>query len=154
MAFRSDVVLRSDDAVFVRAPVGAIVEALTRLSVSCGWWPRAIATGAYGWVDLRAPAGRGRVRVRADIGPVAADGFGWEITEGDVVGRAHWWLDERDDGVIVRHLLDARPGPRRSVRPAGTHRRYRWAIRGGMNALKDHLEPARASRGPARPPLP
>lgn len=137
--------LFSDDAIYIRAEPRTIIRALTRLSDDASWWPRARAAGGYGWVRLRAPADAlGKTTIAATIGPVREwEGFAWILTDGEVVGRAEWWLDEQDAGTIVHHLLDGQRGRRRRGLPARTaHRRYRWAVRRGMNALKDHLEHA------------
>lgn len=126
----------------MRAEPPAIIEALTRVSVDASWWPGARARGEYGWVELDLVAGPlERIRFRADVGPVRpGEGFGWAFTAGPMTGRAEWWLEAVSGGTSVHHLLDADAGRSGIAGPRTIHRRYRWALRRGMNGLKDALE--------------
>jgi hypothetical protein len=94
-------------------------------------------------VTLDVPVGlrRGRMTLKASI-PSAREweGFTWTLEEGDLVGRAEWWLEAFKDGTIVHYFLDVERGPRARRRLSTALRRHRWAIRRGVNALKDLLE--------------
>lgn len=135
---------QATDEIYIEASPRTIIERLTRISDGASWWPGARAGGGYGWVRVDAPTGRpfSRVRFTASIGPVREwEGFGWELTDGELIGRAEWWIEAFKDGAIVHYYLDAARGPRGRWRRMPTiTRRHRWAIRRGMNALKDALE--------------
>ena len=139
---------QATDEIFINVAAKDIIEAITRLSVDASWWPGARTSGAYGWVAVSAPTGRpfSRVRFRADISSVREwEGFTWVLTEGELVGRAEWWIEAFKDGAIVHHYLDCTRGQRgRWRRAPAILRRHRWAIRHGLNGLKDALE-ARAN---------
>jgi hypothetical protein len=144
----------STDEIYIAASRNAIARRLLDLSTDASWWPGARATGEYGRVVVRAPAGarapkrgtarraRRAVTFEAGIGPVREwDGFTWFLERGALAGRAEWWFEEFKDGTIVHHYLDAERGnARKWRRMPSVVRRYRWAIRGCLNALKDDLE--------------
>ena len=126
-------------------------EALLGLSEDASWWPRARAGGGYGWVWLNIPTGRrfSRLYLKASI-PSAREweGFSWTLEEGELVGRAEWWLEAFKDGTIVHYYLDVDRGPAgKRRRLSSIVRRHRLAMRLGMNALKDLLEARATSRG-------
>lgn len=146
----------STDELYIAAPRNVIARRLLDLSTDSTWWPGAHTSGEYGRVVVRAPAGarapkrarrarrglRRSVRFEAGIGPVREwDGFTWFLERGALSGRAEWWFEEFKEGTIVHHYLDAERGDAsRTRRMASVVRRYRWAIRGCLNALKDELE--------------
>lgn len=136
--------LQATDELFIRATPREIIDAITRLSLDASWWPGARAHGEYGWVEVKAPSGRGlgRVRIRAEIGAVREwEGFTWTLVDGEMVGRAEWWIEAFKDGAIVHHYTDCERGARGRWRRSPTVlRRYRWALRRGLNGLKDALE--------------
>jgi len=141
--------LYATDEIYIEARPRSIIEALTRLADDPSWWPGARAEGAYGWVRVEVPTGRpgSRVRFKASIGEVREwEGFSWTLGDGELVGRAEWWIEAFKRGAIVHHYLDVERGPRGRWRRTPTVlRRHRWAIRRGLNGLKDALE-ARAAR--------
>jgi hypothetical protein len=140
------------DELFIHASPEAVQRKLLGLSEDASWWPGARAGGGYGWVTLDVPVGlrRGRIRLKASI-PNSREweGFTWTLEEGDLVGRAEWWLEAFKDGTIVHYFLDAERAPRARRRLSSVLRRHRWAIRRGLNALKDLLE-ERAKSVPGR----
>jgi hypothetical protein len=135
---------QSTDEIFIRAAPRTIIESLTRLNDEHAWWPGARTRGAYGWVEVSAPTGRifSRVRFRASISPVREwEGFTWMLEQGELRGRAEWWIEAFKDGAMVHHYLDCERGDAGRWRRLPTIlRRHRWAIRRGLNALKDRLE--------------
>ena len=135
---------QATDELFIEALPEDVIRALTRLSTDHAWWPGARAEGAYGWVRISAPTGRplSRVTFKASIGPVREwEGFSWVLEEGELAGRAEWWIEAFGSGSIVHYYLDAERGQRgRWRRLSSVLRRHRWAIRRGVNALKDTLE--------------
>ena len=137
---------QTHDEVFIRAPQQVIARRLLDLSTDASWWPGVRTRGVYGYVVIDAPAGRmlSRARFGATISPVREwDGFTWTINDGEIVGRAEWWLEAFKDGTIVHYYLDVERGPAgKAHRLAASARRHRWAIRRGLNALKDDLEAA------------
>ena len=139
---------QTTDDVFIRAPQKRIARRLLDLADDSSWWPGVRARGTYGYVEVDAPAGRpfSRARFGAIISPVREwEGFTWTINQGDLAGRAEWWLEAFGDGTIVHYYLDlARAPGRRLRRTSASVRRHRWAIRRGLNALKDDLEAATA----------
>ncbi|MGZ4105070.1 MAG: hypothetical protein ACXVP8_07385 [Actinomycetota bacterium] len=140
------------DELFIHAPPEAVQRRLLGLSEDAVWWPGARAGGGYGWVTLNVPVPRmrGRLKLKASI-PNAREweGFTWMLESGELVGRAEWWLEAFKDGTIVHYYLDVERGPgARGRRLSTLVRRHRWAIRRGVNALKDGLEGrARAATG-------
>jgi hypothetical protein len=139
MALRAN----ATDELFIHATPEAVQRRLLGLSEDASWWPGARAGGGYGWVTLDVPVGlrRGRIKLKASI-PNSREweGFTWTLEEGDLVGRAEWWLEAFKDGTIVHYFLDVERGPRARRRLSTQLRRHRWAIRRGLNALKDLLE--------------
>ena len=142
------------DELFIQASPETVQRRLLGLSEDASWWPGARGGGGYGWVTLDVPVGmrRGRVRLKASI-PNSREweGFTWTLEEGDLIGRAEWWLEAFKDGTIVHYFLDVERAPRARRRLSTAVKRHRWAIRRGLNALKDLLEerPRSASAGRA-----
>jgi len=139
------------DELFIHASPEAVQRRLLGLSEDASWWPGARAGGGYGWVTLDVPIGlhRGRMKMKASI-PSSREweGFTWSLEEGELAGRAEWWLESFKDGTIVHYFLDVERGPgARGRRLPTSVKRHRWAIRRGLNALKDLLE---ARGAPAR----
>ncbi len=134
---------QATDEIYIEASPRDIIDILTRLSADASWWPGARVRGEYGWVEISAPSGRpfGRVRFRADIGAVREwEGFTWMLVDGELIGRAEWWIEAFKDGSIVHLYIDCERGPRGRWRRRPTIlRRYRWAMRRGLNGLKDAL---------------
>ncbi len=117
------------DELFIHASPEAVQRRLLGLSEDASWWPGARAGGGYGWVTLDVPIGlhRGRMKIKASI-PSSRESF--------------------KDGTIVHYFLDVERGPgARGRRLPTSVKRHRWAIRRGLNALKDLLE---ARGAPAR----
>jgi hypothetical protein len=136
--------VNSTDEIFIEASPERVQRALLGLSEGAPWWPGARTGGGYGWVTLDAPTGRpfSRVNFKASI-PSAREweGFTWMLEEGELVGRAEWWLEAFKGGTIVHYFLDVERGPAGRWRRTPTVvRRHRWAMRRGVNALKVELE--------------
>ena len=130
------------DELFIHASPEAVQRRLLGLSEDASWWPGARAGGGYGWVTLDVPVGLHRIRLKASI-PNSREweGFTWTLEEGELIGRAEWWLESFKDGMIVHYFLDVERGPgARGRRLSTSVKRHRWAIRRGLNALKDVLE--------------
>jgi hypothetical protein len=132
------------DELFIQAAPEAVQRTLLGLSEDASWWPGARSGGGYGWVTLDMPVGymRARAKMKASI-PNSREweGFTWTLEEGEIVGRGEWWLEVFKDGTIVHYYLDVERGPgARGRRLPTVVKRHRWAIRRGLNALKDLLE--------------
>lgn len=136
--------LHLDDDTFVRAPAARVYRAVADVAGWPRWW-RGCEVLALGpatpdrWaVRLGPPWRRGvRLAVRAH-GHRPDVGVHLEL-DGDLVGRAEFWLEPVGGGVVVHHLLVARaPG----ARPVRTLRRYRTAVRHGLWGLKDRIQTA------------
>jgi hypothetical protein len=144
--------VNTTDELFIHASPERVQRALLGLSEDATWWPGARTGGGYGWVRIDAPTGRplARMHMKASI-PSSREweGFTWMLEEGDLVGRAEWWLEPFKDGTIVHYYLDVEKGPRARGRMPTIVRRHRWAIRRGVNALKDVLEARSPSGRPA-----
>jgi hypothetical protein len=147
----SAVPLHADDQAFVRAPEALIYRRLTHVAAWPSWWSGCrvealpAAGGGERWaVVLRAIPGRWlRLAVRPhswrhDLGVVLA-------LDGDLVGRAEFWLEPTHGGTVVHHLLVATTPLPRPLRVLEAHRR---AVRRGLWGLKDVLQlEARSSVG-------
>jgi hypothetical protein len=143
--------LHADDQAFVRAPEALIYRRLTHVAAWPSWWSgcRVEALpptgGGERWaIGLRAAPGRWlRLAVRPhswrhDLGVVLA-------LDGDLVGRAEFWLEPTHGGTVVHHLLVATTPLPRPLRVLEVHRR---AVRRGLWGLKDVLQlEARSSVG-------
>lgn len=133
------------DELYVEARPEAIYQAL--LDPGSGWWPGARAGISEGRVQVSAPgfhrlARRVAFEARVDkLRP--GEGITWWLERGELRGRAEWWLEPFKDGTIVHYYLDVEPGERGRIRRWSSRvRRHRWAVRRGLNALKDGLEAA------------
>lgn len=137
------------DEFYIDAPPRAVFEAL--LDPSFGWWPGARVRQQEGRLGVRA---RGFHRFARSVsfearveGLRAGEGITWWLDRGELRGRGEWWLEPFKAGTIVHHYLDVEPGDRGRLRRWSSRvRRYRWALRRGMNALKDRLEGREAAR--------
>lgn len=132
------------DELFIDAPQGDVHRALLAIHEGAPWWPGARAEGTAERVRVAAPVGgmRRRVRFEAAVSGVRRDeGMTWMLEHGGLRGRAEWWLEPFKDGTVVHYYLDVERGDRgRFRRLSSLVRRHRWAVRRGINALKDGLE--------------
>jgi uncharacterized protein YndB with AHSA1/START domain len=133
------------DEFFIDAPPARVLEELVDAGRIRTWWPGARASGNGERLDVRAPAFRrltSPVRFQARLeGLRPGEGFTWWLERGELKGRAEWWLEAFKDGTIVHYYLDVERGDRGRARRLSTSvRRHRWAVRRGVNALKDLLE--------------
>ena len=132
------------DEFFVGVPPKQVYDALVDAGRIDEWWPGASASGGDGRLALRAP-GFGRmargIRFTARVdGLRDGEGLTWWLDEGALRGRGEWWLEAFKAGTIVHYYLEVeRPGDRRRGLTRAV-RRHRWAVRRGVNALKDRLE--------------
>ena len=131
------------DAILVRAPVGVVYRTLTDLDGWTQWLDRCSSVRlAQREADrdrhlLVLPEGRRRWRLAVTAHGWRHDlGVCWDV-EGAVVLRAEWWLEPRQEGTIVHHVVHGEPTGRRAVRRVRRHRRV---VGGVMQAMKDHLE--------------
>lgn len=132
--------IHTSDDVFVAAPPRAVQEAILHLHEDASWWPGCRARGGYGWLEVDAPAGPSRERVRFKVRIEDArewEGFRWVFESGPLEGAAEFWLEGYRNGTIV-HYLTALTRPASTA--AGDVTRHRWAMRAGLNALKDRFE--------------
>ena len=133
------------DEFFIDAPPPRVLEELVDAGRIRAWWPGARATGGGDRVKVRAPSFRRlstpvSFEARLD-GLRPGEGFTWWLEGGELKGRAEWWLEAFKDGTIVHYYLDVERGDRgRARRMTTAVRRHRWAVRRGINALKDLLE--------------
>jgi hypothetical protein len=133
------------DEFFIDAPPERVYDELIDVARVRAWWPGARAAGNGATVEIRAPSFRKIARpvafsARID-GMRPGEGFTWWLEQGELRGRAEWWLERFKAGTIVHYYLDVVRGARgRGRRLRSAVRRHRWAIRRGVNALKDLLE--------------
>lgn len=134
----------STDDLFIKAPLEDVQRELLQLGAGDPWWPRARVETDGGRLTLSVPAGRPltRMKFRATISNIRPrQGLTWTLEHGELRGRGEWWLEPFKDGTIVHYYLDVEPGDRgRFRRLASRVRRHRWAVRLGVNGLKDTLE--------------
>ncbi|MCA1831709.1 MAG: hypothetical protein ABR548_07825 [Actinomycetota bacterium] len=134
----------TNEDVFISAPPPAVFEALELLPRVSSWWRGARTSGTSERITADIPsfrAGR-RVRFEARIDGIRpGEGLVWWLDRGELAGRGEFWLEPFKDGTIVHYYLDVDPGPAGRMRsmPARV-RRHRWAVRRGLNDLKDSLE--------------
>ncbi len=134
--------LHTGDDVFIEAPAHEVANTLLHAHEDPSWWPGLRARGGYGWLELDAPTGRcnERVRFKARIEGARDEGFRWVFESGALVGHGEFWLEPYRRGTVAHYLTAIRDQPAlsRDVRA------HRWAIRIGLNGLKDRFEtPAR-----------
>ena len=133
------------DEFFIGVPPAVVYEELVDPGRVAEWWPGVRARRSGRGMELRAPAFRRLARpvrfaARMD-GLRPGEGFTWWLEEGELHGRAEWWLEAFKDGTIVHYYLDVERGSSgRARRMSSSVRRHRWAVRRGVNALKDKLE--------------
>jgi uncharacterized protein YndB with AHSA1/START domain len=131
------------DEFFIDAAPQRVYEALVGTSTIEEWWPGARVSAPPGRIALRIPVPRRAARpvafeARVD-GLRPGEGLTWWIEEGELHGRGEWWLEAFKSGTIVHYYLDVDRGDG-SRRVPSAVRRHRWAVRRGINALKDRLE--------------
>lgn len=134
--------LHTSDDVFVEATPAAVHDALLHAHEDPSWWPGLRARGGFAWLELDAPTGgfrdeRVRFKVRIEAAR-EAQGFRWVFESGPLQGHGEFWYEPFRRGTIVHYLASVEPGP-------GIHgriRAHRWAIRRGLNGLKDRLPSA------------
>lgn len=130
------------DEFYIGASPARVYEALL---LPGEWWPGARVASAENRVAVGARSlGRLSSRVwfeaRLD-GLRPGEGLTWWLESGELQGRAEWWLEAFKDGTIAHYYLDVEPGDRGRLRRWSARvRRHRWAVRRGINALKDRLE--------------
>jgi hypothetical protein len=133
------------DEFFIDAPPERVYDELidpVRVRV---WWPGVRAAGNGAAVEIRAPGFRRVARPVSFTARVEGlrpgQGFTWWLEHGELRGRGEWWLEAFKAGTIVHYYLDVERGDRgRRRRMRSAVRRHRWAVRLGVNALKDVLE--------------
>ncbi len=133
------------DEFFIDAPPERVYDELIDVTRIRSWWPGARAQGNGATLEVRAPSFR-RVARPVSFGarieglrPGA--GLTWWLERGELRGRAEWWLEAFKAGTIVHYYLDVERGDGgRARRTRSAVRRHRWAVRRGINALKDLLE--------------
>ncbi|HEX9889282.1 MAG TPA: SRPBCC family protein [Nitriliruptorales bacterium] len=135
--------LHVDDDAFVRAPVRLVYPHLTHLAAYPRWWPgvamQPVGRGGAELFRLTMRAGRLSRPLRLIVHPNGwrhDAGFHMSI-EGDLDGRAEWWLEEGWGGTVVHHLASFEAigaSPRRALTA------YRRALRQGLWACKDVLQ--------------
>lgn len=134
--------VNTTDEIYIRAAPEDVYHALVAIGKDPSWWPGARAGTSGKRLSLSAGVGgiRGRIRFEAEVDGVRPDeGLTWWLEAGELRGRAEWWLEPFKDGTIVHYYLDVEPGS--GIRRMSSRvRRHRWAIRRGLNALKDALE--------------
>lgn len=134
--------VRTVDEVYVEAEPADVYRTLIAFGKDFGWWPGARATSDGKRLAVSLPAGRGR-RVRFDAGVDGVrpdEGLVWVFEGGDLSGHGEWWLEPFKDGTIVHYYLEAERAGGGTSRIASRIKRHRWAIRRGLNALKDLME--------------
>ena len=137
--------INTTDEFFIDAPPARVQEELLDAARIRAWWPGARATSDDGLLTVRAPSFRrfaSPVAFEARLDGVRpGEGFTWWLERGELKGRAEWWLESFKDGTIVHYYIDVERGDRGRARRMSTAvRRHRWAVRMGVNALKDLLE--------------
>lgn len=130
------------DEFYVAAPPARVYDALRAPGE---WWRGARIASGEGRMAISAPGFRrlsSRVRFEARLdGLRPGEGLTWWLERGELRGRAEWWLEPFKDGTIAHYYLDVEPGDRGRLRRWSARvRRHRWAVRLGMNGLKDGLE--------------
>jgi uncharacterized protein YndB with AHSA1/START domain len=133
------------DEFFIDSPPKRVYDALTETQRIAEWWPGVRVAPGDGRVAVRAPGFRRlarRVSFEARLdGLRPGEGVTWWLDRGELQGRGEWWLEAFKAGTIVHYYLDVERGDRGRVRRMSSAvRRHRWAVRRGINALKDRLE--------------
>jgi hypothetical protein len=133
------------DEFFIDATPDRVLEQLADGERIREWWPGARVSVEGERLRVRAPAfGRLAAAVTFEArldGLRPGEGLTWWLERGELQGRGEWWLEAFKDGTIVHYYLDVERGNRgRARRTSSLIRRHRWAVRRGVNALKDLLE--------------
>lgn len=137
--------VNTTDEFFIDAPPARVLDELANAGRIRAWWPGARVSDEGQRLRVRAPAFRSLsaavvFEARLD-GFRPGEGLTWWLERGELRGRGEWWLEAFKDGTIVHYYLDVEPGDRgRARRMSSRVRRHRWAVRRGINALKDQLE--------------
>ncbi len=132
--------LHADDDGFVRAPIGLVYRQLSDIGGWPAWWPglRASPLGAENAfrLVLRASPLSRPVGLRVQAHTWRHDlGFVLDL-DGDLQGRAEFWLESGWGGTVVHHPMQVEaPG-----NPRSTLARYRASLRRGLGGLKDDLQ--------------
>ena len=137
--------INTTDEFFIDAPPASVYDELVDPGRVGGWWPGAHVAGNGERMTLRVPAFRRvarQVRFEARVdGLRPGAGLTWWLEHGELAGRGEWWLEAFKAGTIVHYYLDVERGDQgRARRMSSAVRRHRWAVRRGLNALKDRLE--------------
>ena len=137
--------MNTTDEFFIDAAPTRVYESLMEPTRIAEWWPRVRAAAHDGRLAVRAPnfrrrASRVSFEARLD-GARPGEGVTWWLERGELRGRGEWWLEAFKAGTIVHYYLDVERGDRGKLRRMSSAvRRHRWAVRRGINALKDRLE--------------
>lgn len=129
----------SEDDVYVKAPPTEVYRVLADLPGYPGWWKgaRVGRQGELFLLSLPVPTFLPRrISFLARVhGVREGTGFLWEITSSHLSGEGEFWLERYRSGTICHYILrvERARNPRELVR-------HRWAVRGGLNSLKDLLE--------------
>ena len=130
--------LYTSDDVFIDAPAGDVQEAILHAHEDPSWWPGLRARGGFEWLEVDAPTGRWSERVHLklrieDARP--AEGFRWVFQGAPIEGHGEFWFEAFRRGTIVHYVTAIRE----RARLAQDVRAHRWAIRAGLNGLKDRF---------------
>ncbi|GAC1410057.1 MAG: hypothetical protein NVSMB57_03310 [Actinomycetota bacterium] len=133
-------VVNATDEIFIDAPADDVYRALLTFGKDAAWWPGAKTSSEGKRLRVTLPVGRvSRLSFEANIDNVRPDeGLTWWMDVGELNGRGEWWLEPFKDGTIVHYYLEVEQNGRRKIDDAVE--RHRFAIRRGMNALKDEME--------------
>lgn len=131
-------VLHTSDDVYIDGPADEVHHALLHAHEDPSWWPGLRARGGWAWLELDAPTGRGTERVRFKVRiEEAREGasFRWVFESGPLHGHGEFWLEPYRHGTIVHYLATVTESPK----VTSAIRAHRWAIRAGLNGLKDRV---------------
>lgn len=142
MSSAGDATLHTEDVALVRAAAPAVHDRLVDPLRWSAWWPGVRVQpssfgGGVGPSLVALEVGRWR-QLRLAVRPYhPRPGRGVVLDlRGDLRGRAEFWLEPVDGGVLVHHLLTATTPLAAGDRVAGWYRR---AVRRGLWGLRDHL---------------
>ncbi|MFA5785382.1 MAG: SRPBCC family protein [Actinomycetota bacterium] len=143
----SGLVLYSVDEVYVDAPPQAVYDVLVKPAEYSSWWPAGAGEG--GTVEVGTmfrlhvrPPGFLRRRQRFEVNVTGMrPGAGFEVRyAGCLTGRSEWYLEPFKQGTVIHYFIDVEVGDERLRRLQKRIIRHRFAIKRGMNGLKDRLE--------------
>jgi hypothetical protein len=132
-------VLHANDDVFVDAPPAEVYRRLLHVHEDSSWWPGARARGGFAWLELIAPAGPSKkfVHFKVRIEESRPDeGFKWVFEDGPLQGWGEFWFEPFRAGTIVHYVASVQEKSRAN----SDLKLHRWAIREGLNAMKDALQ--------------